>query len=94
MPLGPVELLIIAAVILVLFGASKLPQLGKGLGRGIKEFKEETRDLNRPGPDAVPLDPELRRDVTDVQATELPRTEMPRVEVRGATGAEQRDRQA
>ena len=88
MPFGPLELLIIAAVILVLFGASKLPQLGKGLGRGIKEFKEETRDLNRPGPDAVPLNSEMRRDMTDVQASELPR-----VEIRDAVGAEPRDRQ-
>ncbi|RTR29439.1 twin-arginine translocase TatA/TatE family subunit [Deinococcus radiophilus] len=75
--MGPVELLIIAAVILVLFGASKLPQLGKGLGRGIKEFKEETREVSHPGPDAQPLNPELRtgtqREVVDVVSTELPR---------------------
>ncbi|WP_261663456.1 twin-arginine translocase TatA/TatE family subunit [Deinococcus sp. Marseille-Q6407] len=90
MPIGPLELLIIAAVILVLFGASKLPQLGKGLGRGIREFREETRDLGRPGPDAQLLNPELRQDdITDVQATELPR-----VEVREQVGTEQRDRQA
>lgn len=89
--LGPTELLIIAAVILLLFGASKLPQFGKGLGRGIKEFKEETRDLNRPSAEAQFVNPELNRsagDVTDVQATELPR-----VEVREHAGAEPRDRQ-
>lgn len=91
---GPTELLIIAAVILLLFGASKLPQFGKGLGRGIKEFKEETRDLNRPSAEAQFVNPELNRsgaagDITDVQATELPR-----VEVREHAGTESRDRQA
>ena len=33
------ELIVIFLIILVIFGASKLPQLGKGLGEGIKNFK-------------------------------------------------------
>ena len=33
------ELLVIFLIVLVIFGASKLPQLGKGLGEGIKNFK-------------------------------------------------------
>jgi sec-independent protein translocase protein TatA len=37
--LGVQELLIIFAIILVIFGASKLPQLGRGLGEGIRNFK-------------------------------------------------------
>ncbi len=36
---GPQELIIILLIVLVLFGASKLPQLGKGLGQGIRNFK-------------------------------------------------------
>lgn len=40
--LGPSELLIILAVVLVLFGGSRLAGLGKSAGRAIKEFKEET----------------------------------------------------
>lgn len=39
MPLGFSELLIILAIVLVVFGATKLPQLGDGLGRAIKNFK-------------------------------------------------------
>ena len=39
MGLGASELLIILAIVLVVFGASKLPQLGDGLGRAIKNFK-------------------------------------------------------
>jgi sec-independent protein translocase protein TatA len=34
------ELLLILAIVVVIFGASKLPQLGKGLGEGISNFRE------------------------------------------------------
>lgn len=37
---SPSELLVILLIILVLFGATKLPQLGKGLGQGIRNFKK------------------------------------------------------
>jgi sec-independent protein translocase protein TatA len=43
MPLGPTELLIIFAIVVVLFGASRLAGLGGALGRGIREFREESR---------------------------------------------------
>ncbi len=36
---GPTELIIILVVVLIIFGAGKLPEVGKALGRGIKEFK-------------------------------------------------------
>ena len=39
------EIVLILAVVLVLFGAKKLPELAKGLGHGIKEFKKATRDV-------------------------------------------------
>ena len=39
------EFVLILAVVLVLFGAKKLPELAKGLGSGIKEFKKATRDV-------------------------------------------------
>ena len=38
--LGVPELLVILLIVLVLFGANKLPQLGKGLGSAIRNFKE------------------------------------------------------
>lgn len=38
------EIIIIAVVLLVLFGGKKLPELGKGLGDSIKEFKRSLRD--------------------------------------------------
>jgi len=42
--LGVPELLVIFAIIVVIFGASKLPQLGRGLGEGISNFKKGLRD--------------------------------------------------
>ena len=37
---GPTELIIILVIVLIIFGAGKLPGIGKALGRGIKEFKD------------------------------------------------------
>ena len=42
--LGPTELIIILVIVLVLFGARKLPELAKGLGQGLKEFKSATKE--------------------------------------------------
>lgn len=41
--LGMPELLLIFAVVLLLFGARKLPEVGRGLGRGIQNFREAMR---------------------------------------------------
>ena len=43
--LGTGEILIILFVILLLFGAKKLPELAKGLGKGIKEFKDASSSI-------------------------------------------------
>ena len=43
--LGTWEILIILFVILLLFGAKKLPELAKGLGKGIKEFKNASSNI-------------------------------------------------
>ena len=42
---GGWEIVLILAVVLLLFGAKKLPELAKGLGTGIKEFKKATREV-------------------------------------------------
>ena len=44
MRLGPTELIIILVIILVIFGARRLPELGRGIGRGIKNFKDATKE--------------------------------------------------
>lgn len=43
--LGSTEILVIAVVVLVIFGAKKVPELMKGVGTGIKEFKKASRDV-------------------------------------------------
>jgi sec-independent protein translocase protein TatA len=43
--LGGWEIVLILAVVLILFGARKLPELAKGLGQGIKEFKKASREV-------------------------------------------------
>ncbi|MFQ5472402.1 MAG: twin-arginine translocase TatA/TatE family subunit [Dehalococcoidia bacterium] len=42
--LGAPELLIILAIVVVLFGASRIGDIGKGVGRGIREFRREIKD--------------------------------------------------
>ena len=43
--IGPTELLLIFLVVLLFFGARKLPELARGLGQGIREFKKATREI-------------------------------------------------
>jgi sec-independent protein translocase protein TatA len=45
--LGMPELLVVLAIVVVLFGATKLPQLGKGLGEALGNFKKAQRDSER-----------------------------------------------
>ncbi|MFP4082127.1 MAG: twin-arginine translocase TatA/TatE family subunit [Candidatus Aminicenantes bacterium] len=52
-PVGPTELLLIVLIIVIIFGARKLPELGKSLGEGIKNFRKsigskEKEEENRP----------------------------------------------
>ena len=42
--IGLPELLIILFIVILVFGASRLPELGKGIGKGIKNFKDATKD--------------------------------------------------
>ena len=44
--LGATEIILIVLVILVFFGAKKIPELAKGLGQGIREFKKATKDAS------------------------------------------------
>jgi sec-independent protein translocase protein TatA len=44
--LGGGEVFVILAVVLILFGAKKIPELAKGMGQGIKEFKKATREVS------------------------------------------------
>jgi sec-independent protein translocase protein TatA len=53
MDVGPVELLIVLAVVLLLFGSKKLPELAKGMGQAAKEFRSGLHDDDEPAPQVV-----------------------------------------
>lgn len=42
--LGPQQIILIVVVLILLFGAKKIPELMKGVGKGIKEFKDASQD--------------------------------------------------
>ncbi len=65
--LGWPEIVMILVVVLILFGAKKLPELAKGLGSGIKEFKKATRDVQE----------DLQRAIEDEPAPPPRRTPTP-----------------
>jgi sec-independent protein translocase protein TatA len=51
--LGGWEILLILLVLLIFFGAKKIPELAKGLGKGIKEFKNATNEIKEEIEDGV-----------------------------------------
>ncbi len=46
--LGMPELIIILVIIVIIFGAGKLPEIGSGIGKGIKNFKDATKNEEKP----------------------------------------------
>lgn len=46
--LGMPELIVILVIIVIIFGAGKLPEIGSGIGKGIKNFKEATKQDEKP----------------------------------------------
>lgn len=43
--IGPLEIVVVFAVILLVFGPSKLPQIGSAIGKGIREFKNASKEM-------------------------------------------------
>ena len=58
--LGGGEIILFLALVLILFGAKKLPELAKGLGTGIKEFKKATREVTDEVSNAMDETPQRR----------------------------------
>jgi len=56
--IGMPELLLILVIILIIFGANKLPQIGEGFGKGIRNFKKATKEKDREGIEATSKKPE------------------------------------
>lgn len=59
--LGGWEVLIILFLILILFGAKKIPELARGFGRGIREFKDATKDIKHEIEDSVNEEPPTKK---------------------------------
>ncbi|MEY4938418.1 MAG: hypothetical protein RIQ93_153 [Verrucomicrobiota bacterium] len=66
--LGMPELLMVLAILLLLFGGSKLPSLAKGLGQSLKEFKKASKDVD---------DEVAKPVVVEVKKTEPVKTTVP-----------------
>jgi TatA/E family protein of Tat protein translocase len=62
--MGISELIIILVIVLIIFGAGKLPQIGEGVGKALRGFKKEVNDI--PQPDAAP--PEANQPVSTMTA--------------------------
>ncbi|MFH1737496.1 MAG: twin-arginine translocase TatA/TatE family subunit [bacterium] len=45
-PPGPWEMMVILLLLVVVFGAKRLPEIGKGMGKGIREFKKSLREIS------------------------------------------------
>ena len=54
--LGPGEIALIVGALLLMFGGTKIPELMKGLGKGIKEFKEASKPDEEPKKDSEKLE--------------------------------------
>jgi len=52
--LSPAKILIVVLLIVVFFGAKKIPEIAQGLGKGIKEFKKATREITEESDAAAP----------------------------------------
>ncbi len=59
--LGTGEMLVIVVIALVMFGGSRLPDLGRGLGEGIRSFRDALKDDKAPTPEVVAVTDKLTR---------------------------------
>lgn len=55
--IGPAELIIVLVIALVILGPRKLPQVGRSLGTGMREFKQAVTGGREEGPDEPGIDP-------------------------------------
>ncbi|MBF0210024.1 MAG: twin-arginine translocase TatA/TatE family subunit [Desulfamplus sp.] len=58
--IGMPELLIILVIILIIFGAGKLPEIGAGIGKGIKNFKKATREIEQEDKEPEKIEDKLK----------------------------------
>ena len=75
--IGPLELVVILVVVLLLFGAKRLPELGRSLGSGMREFKDSVTGKDSDKDAAPPTRTELEAGDTAQPADAATRTEAP-----------------
>ena len=76
---GPFEIILILVVVLLLFGAKRIPEIARGLGKGIREFKDATNDIKqeltvdppRRQPQQIPPAPPVQAQPSQPVATEF-----------------------
>ncbi len=69
---GGIELAVIVGVIILLFGGKKIPELAKGLGKGIKDFKTAVKDDEKPEDkvaEAKEIKSETKETIAEVKTT-------------------------
>ena len=78
MPIGVPELLIILVIVLLLFGARRLPEVARGLGTGMREFKDAVtgKDSDKEASETPALEPAR----AEAPAAEKPATQSPEAE--------------
>jgi sec-independent protein translocase protein TatA len=67
---GGMELLLIFGIVVLLFGAKKIPELAKGFGKGIKNFKSEMKEVD----EVATEEPKKVEDAEEVASAETPKT--------------------
>ena len=65
MGLGPWEIALIILVVIILFGGKKLPELARGLGQGLKEFKKATRGIKDEVKSATEEVDDIKKDIKE-----------------------------
>ena len=58
--IGMPELVVILVIVLIIFGAGKLPQIGEGIGKGIRNFKKATKDK-----DEIDVSPQKPEEISE-----------------------------
>jgi len=71
---GGTELLIIFGIIVLLFGAKKIPDLAKGIGKGIKNFKSEMKEVDEPEVASTDVPKKVETETTTTASKEAPKT--------------------
>ena len=78
------ELLVILAIVVLLFGAKKIPDLAKGIGKGIKDFKKEMKD-----DEEVVNNKQINQDINNVNMQQTAQTTQTTEEVKSAETTKQ-----